>query len=426
MKLQLSPVLYLLSSLGLTIGLTLAIPSLLRAQAPAPIAEAKSTAKLPTLPPTLSNQILETMAGSFGSDRKQFTIGKITPAKWQDCVAVLDRYITGDCQPQARSGWRVEVQGKGEIWQYLVTPGGNITLDGPASVSPKVRAGLAKSLNRDAKTLRFQAVQLVQNTEGCPVGAICNMVSNPAWKILLDDTASPYTMTFQGEQVQDGSFARFLPANLAGLPPSYGEAVLRDVRDRSDEMLQNFRVKGIKAIKWNECRGGGPAPSQPMRGICPDINHEGWQMITTSGPVRWVHYLMKPDVPPVPSLDARVTPDGPQSLPQSIGTTLIRSLVKREGKPVSNYRVHWADAMFFDGCLNPVVAMQLPNRINPAVGCRQRIQSGWQVSVIGNEISGGGQSLTTYHVNALGTDYRLMSQTPWFPPPVAPPPGSGR
>jgi hypothetical protein len=286
---------------------------------------------------------------------------------------------------------------------------------------------LAQSLNRDVKTLRFQAVQLVQNMEGCPVGALCKMAPNPAWKILLDDATSPYTMTFQGKRVQDGSFASFLPTNLAGLPPSYGEAVLRDVRDRADGMLtQNFRVEGIKAIKWNECQGGGPAPSQPARGICPDINHEGWQMITISGPVRWVHYLMKPDVPPVPTLDARATPDGPQSLPQSIGTTLIRSLAKREGKQVSNYRVHWADATFFDGCLNPVVAMPLPNRINPAVGCRQRIQSGWQVSVIGNEISGGGQPLTTYHVNALGTDYRLISQTQWFPPPVAPPPGGGR
>jgi hypothetical protein len=424
MKPQLFPALYLLSALGLTIGLTLAIPSLLRAQAPAPHAEAKSTTKLPTLPATLANQVLDTMAGTLVADRKQLTIGKITPATWQDCVPIPDRYITGDCVPQARSGWRVQAQGKGEIWQYLVTSGGSITLDGPASVSPKVRAGLAQALNRDVKTLRFQAVQLVQNMEGCPVGALCKMAPNPAWKILLDDATSPYTMTLQGKRVQDGRFASFLPKDLAGLPPSYGEAVLRDVRDRTDGILtQNFRVEGIKAIKWNECRGGGPAPSQPARGICPDINREGWQMITISGPVRWVHYLMKPDVPPVPSPDARATPDGPQSLPQSIGTTLIRSLAKREGKSLSNYRVHWADATFFDGCLNPVVAMPSPNRINPAVGCRQRIQSGWQVSVMGNEISGGGTPLTTYHVNALGTDYRLISQTQWFPPPVAPPPG---
>jgi hypothetical protein len=428
MKLQLSPALYLLSTFGLTIGLSLAIPSLLRAQAPTPIAEAKSTTKLPTLPTTLSNQILETMAGSWGSDRQQFTISKITPTKWQDCVAIPDRYITSNCKPQTRSGWRVQVQGKGEIWQYLVTSDGSITLDGSASVSPKVKAGLAKLLNRDVQTLRFQAVQLVQNMEGCPVGALCKMAPNPAWKILLDDaTTSPYTMNLQGKRVQTGILASFLPQDLAGLPPSYAEAAVRDVYDRSDGLLaQNFRVEGIKATKWNECQGGGPAPSQPARGICPDISHEGWQMITIGGPVRWVHYFTKSDVMPVASLDARATPDSPQSLPPSISTTLIRSLAKREGKRISNYRVHWADAMFFDGCLNPAVALQVPKGINSAVGCRQHIQSGWQVSVIGNELSGSGQPLTTYHVNTMGTDYRVISQTSWFPPPVPPPSGGGR
>ncbi len=404
----------------LTIGLTTTTPASLQAQAP--IAAPKRVKPL-TLPTALSNQVLETMSGTLGGDRQQFTIGKITPTAWSDCVPIPDRYITGDCAPQTRSGWRVQAKGKGETWQYFVTAGGHITLDGPASVSPKVRAGLAKSLNRNVTSLRFQAVQLVQHMEGCPVGTLCKIAAHPAWKILLDDAASPHTMTLQGKRVQDDRFASFLPANLAGLPPSYGEAVLRDVRDRTDGMLTpNFRVEGIKAIKWNDCQGGDPAPSQPMRGICPDINHEGWQMITVSGPVRWVHYLMKPDMTPVPTLD-RVLPDGLKSLPKSIGTTLIQSLAKQEGKPVSNYRVYWADATFFDGCLNPVAAMQLPNRINLAVGCRQRIQSGWQVSVMGDGFaSGGGTPLTTYYVNALGTDYRLISQTQWFPPPVAPPP----
>ena len=70
-----------------------------------------------------------------------------------------------------------------------------------------------------------------------------------------------------------------------------------------------------------------------------------------------------------------------------------------------------------------VLELMLANRINPAWGCRQRVQSGWQVSVMGNDMSAGGQPLTTDHVNGLGTDYRLISQTQWFPPPVAPPPG---
>jgi hypothetical protein len=296
-------------------------------------------------------------------------------------------------------------------------------------VSAKVKTGLAKALNRDVTTLRFQAVQPVQNMAGCPVTALCKMAANPAWKILLDDTATPYTVTFQGALVEEASFASFLPPNLVGMPASYGEAVLRDVRDRADGMLtQNFRVVSLKAINWNDCRGGNPAPTQPMRGICPDIDRSGWQMITANGSVRWVHYLLKPDVMPLPPTLDRVSPDGPQSLPKLMGIALIRSLAKREGKLLSNYWVYWADATFFDGCLNPVMPMQSPdqpNRINPALSCRQRVQSGWQVSVMGNEISGGGTPLTTYYVNGSGTDYRLISQTQWFPPPVAPPP-SGR
>jgi hypothetical protein len=29
-------------------------------------------------------------------------------------------------------------------------------------------------------------------------------------------------------------------------------------------------------------------------------------------------------------------------------------------------------------------------------------------------------------VNTMGTDYRVISQTSWFPPPVPPPSGGGR
>ncbi len=395
-----------------TIALTLAASPLPKSQATPATPIVKPT---PTLSPTLATKVTETMAGAFGADRKAFTITKTTPVNWSDCLPIPDRDISGNCQPQARSGWRVRVMGKGEVWQYLVTADGRMTLDGLASVSPKVRVGLAKALNRQSAAVRFQAVQLVQNMAACPVGAMCKMSPNPAWKILLEDDRSPYTMTLQGQRSNMGSFASFLPKDLVGLPPGYGEAVLRDVRDRADGLLgANFRVEGIKAITWNECRGGDPAPSQPARGICPDFTREGWQMVTINGPVRWVHYLNKPDVTPLPPID-QVSPDGPQSLPRSVATTLIQATAKRDKQAVSNYRVHWADATFFDGCLNPVGFAS--NLVNPAIGCRQRVQSGWQVSVIRNAMTIDGQPLTTYHVNALGTDYRVISQTRWLPPP---------
>jgi hypothetical protein len=393
----------------------LSVASLVESQVPTAIPTAIPSLKPASLPPTIATKVIETMAGEFGADRKAFKVTQTTPVTWQDCLPLVDRNIRSNCSPQNRSGWRVRVTGKGEVWQYLAAADGRVVLDGLASLSPKVRVGLAKALNRDAATLRFQAVQLVQNVAACPVGAMCKMAPNPAWKILLNDDRSPYTMTLPGKRVELGSFASFLPPDLVGLPPSYGEAVLRDVRDRADGLLgANFRVESLKAITWNECGGGDPAPSQPARGICPDITREGWQMVTLNGPVRWVHYLTKPDMTPVPPI-ASVTPDGRQSLPRSIATALIQATAKRDKQPVANYQIHWADATFFDGCLNPVGFA--PKLVNPAIGCRQRVQSGWQVDVIGNTSSNAGQPLTTYYVNAVGTDYRLISQTQWLPPP---------
>jgi hypothetical protein len=404
----------LLTALCGTIALILAASPLRQSQATPATPIVKPT-PAPTLSPTLATKVTETMAGAFGADRKAFTITKTTPANWSDCLPIPDRDISGNCKPQARSGWRVQVMGKGEVWQYLVTADGRMTLDGLASVSPKVRVGLAKALNREPASLKFQAVQLVQNMEACPVGAMCKMSPNPAWKILFDDDRSSYTMTLQGTRSEAGSFASFLPADLAGLPLSYSEAVLRDVRDRADGVLgANFRVEGIKPITWNDCRGGDVAPSQIARGICPDVKREGWQMVTINGPVRWVHYLIKPEVMPAGAIGP-VTPDGLQSLPSSVATTLIQATAKRDKQAVSNYHIHAADATFFDGCLNPSgFASKL---VNPAIGCRQRVQSGWQVSVISNTTTTDGQPLTTYHVNHLGTDYRVISQTRWLPPP---------
>jgi hypothetical protein len=398
------------SCLLLSIGLTIGTRFPAQATPATPVTQPAS--------PTWTKSVIETMAGAFGADPSQFKIVKMTPATWQDCPPIPDRSISGDCKPKARSGWRVAVKGKGETWQYLVTTAGNITLDAPASVSPKVRSALATFANMPGRSLRLSAVQLVQNMSGCPVGALCKMSPNPAWKI-LSEGPNPVTISLQGEVLTGGSLASFLPANLAGMPATYGDAVLQDVRDRSDGMLPANLRASVKAINWNECRGGDPAPSQPQRGICPDIDRSGWQMITTSGPMRWVHYLNKSDEMPLPTI-GRVSPDGPQSLPPSIGMALMRSLAQRDGKPLANYRVYWADATFFDGCLNPAIAMQSPespNLINPALSCQQRVQSGWQVGVMGNEISGGATLLTTYHVNATGQDYRLISQAPWFPRP---------
>lgn len=381
------------------------------------------------LPPALQTALLQTMAQTMGRHPAQLRITQTEPATWQDCLSPTQTWPSATCQPIDRTGWRVRVSGLGETWVYYVTREGTIRLDGPASLSSKVRATLINTLKFDPAAVTITAAQPIQFWSDCQPHPLCLPGQTPAWKILVAGVQQPQVVSFSGQQLIAPSLGRFLPPNLARMPKAYGEAVLRDVRDRQDGLLApNLKVERIRAITWNECRGGDPAPSQPIRGICPDVSQSGWQLIVTSGPVRWVYYLLKPPVGtlPLPAIGP-VAPDGLQSVPQSVANAAIQAAAQRDGLPTTAYRIHWADARFFDGCLNlPATSPSLnqPNGANPALFCRQRIQSGWQISVAGGkpvQTPWRGMPLSTYHTNLTGTETRLIAQTTWLAPPSAVP-----
>jgi hypothetical protein len=227
-------------------------------------------------------------------------------------------------------------------------------------------------------------------------------------------------------QLQPGNLKGFLPKHLAGMSPMFAQAVLQDVSDRHLSTLPpNFRVESIKPTTWAMCDSGGvpvsgPGPSRPIVGACPVGVSSGWQMITRSGPVRWVHYVQPwPLTAWVGTLSHQVPPDGPQSLPKATADAVLQTVAQRDKQPRSRYTIHWAEAVFFDTCLNPPTQF---NAVNAALFCRQGLQSGWQVQVMTRGETG--PRLLVYHANLTGSDVRFISAHDWQPPPMAAPRGN--
>jgi hypothetical protein len=391
------------------------------------------------LPETLQRQIISTMQRDLGGSADAFKITQTEVSTWQDCLTrpALTRSAF-NCQFSGRkTGYQVQVQGQGENWTYYVVDSMDnrspqITLDGPASVSPKVRQALLKSLGYDPKTdLKILAARTMGLLPACDRSSVskpCNATPTPYWQLLIEQHPRPIAIDLQGRIMppQPGRLKSFLPKNLAGLSPVFAEAVLNDVRDRHLGTLPpNLRVERIQRSTWTMCNSGGvpvsgPGPSRPIVGACAVGVTSGWQMISRSGPVQWVHYVQPwPLTARVNPLSAPLAPDGPQSLPKTTADAVIQAVAQQEKKARSNYKIHWADSRFFDACLNPAPQF---NPVNAALSCRQGLQSGWQVQVMGQG-KPGTPRLYNYHANLTGTDLRFISAHDWMPPPSAAPIG---
>jgi hypothetical protein len=378
------------------------------------------------------------MQRDLGGNAATFTITHIEPATWQDCPTGPNRpNPLSTCQPIRQTGHKVRVNGQGETWTYYVTPDAQITRDGPASISPKASQTLIKALGYDPNTpLKILAARTFSPLKACTESSPskpCNPAPTPYWQLLVEQHPRPIAIDLQGKilQPQPGNLKGFLPKHLAGLSPVFAEAVIHDVSDRHLGTLPaNLRVESIKPTTWAVCNSGGkpapgPGPTQPMMGACPVGTTSGWQTITRSGPIRWVHYVQPFSMAawtPGPgfTLASLVSPDGPQSLPKSTADAVIQTVAQQEQQPRSNYQIHWADSRFFDACLNPHAPS---NAVNSALFCRQGLQSGWQVQVITRGATGNPR-LFTYHANLTGSDIRFISAHDWQPPPMATPRGN--
>lgn len=170
------------------------------------------------------------------------------------------------------------------------------------------------------------------------------------------------------------------------------------------------QVESIEPVTWNDCSGGS-GPSRPMRGICRRIDVSGWRVVVAEGgrsePIRLVYYI--PQGAEVGSWVPQ--PDGLQSLSEAVQQKILTQVAEDAGIPVSSLHLFWAEASFFDRCLNAR---------EEAPSSSTDIRSGWVVQILVNQaISGTSlqQPLWIYHTNMTGTDVRLISQGQWMPPP---------
>jgi hypothetical protein len=409
---------------------------------------------------SIQRQIISTMQRDLGGDSAAFKITEIEPATWDD-----RRIEATNCQLTERKvGYKVQVQGQGETWTYYVAEDGTIQLDALASISLTAHQTLMKSLghtpNGKLDTLAANLLGRLPSSDASALVTPCDANPAPHWQLLIDIDQSPYpsmryprpiAIDLQGELVQQSSLTSFLPQDLAGLDPIFAEAVLHDVHDRHLGVLPpNLTIESIKQTSWTDNRAGQigvplhPGPSQKEKGgaccIAPVPIPSGWQVITRSGPIRWVHYLQSylmevaqiPDprlrFAPLVLLDGTqrrlaslVLPDGSQSLPNSIAEAIIQIVAQGEKHPQDYYHIDWVTSRFFDACLNSCYQFDpvddglnsIFNAINTALFCRQGLQSGWVVQVRGPGKNGYSR-VFSYHTNLTGSEIRFISATNWI------------
>ncbi|MBK1986575.1 hypothetical protein A0J48_003285 [Sphaerospermopsis aphanizomenoides BCCUSP55] len=362
------------------------------------------------LPQNLETAVRENMALPLQINSKSLKLTKSEIATWEDCLPNKSGLIPPQpCQARSRSGWRITMSGQGEKWVYYVTNNGFITLDAIASLNNTIISTLSKKLAIKPNRLRIVAAQLTKGFPDCPINATCKVKPILGWRVLVEGREKPFLLGLDGKDLNYGNLSLFLPKQTAQMPRNIGVKVLEDVVSRHEVLTSNLRVESIKPTKWNWCQGGGAGPSRPEMGTCPNIEVEGWQMIVTSGANRYVYYISKNDIA---NHNFSPIPDGMQSLPNSIVTAIQKDAAKRGKVSVDMIRLHWTTPQFFDRCLN--IDHQKLN-------CRQSVQAGWQVTVLGGNnyaVSNLSSSIKwIYNVNLVGNDIRFLQSGEWYPVP---------
>ncbi|WP_413174057.1 hypothetical protein [Anabaena azotica] len=362
------------------------------------------------LPPNLETAVRKNMAQKLAINDKLLKLTQSQVARWGDCLPDKSGFINSkSCTNISRSGWRVTMSGQGENWVYYVTNNGFITLDATASLNNNIISNLSKRLRLKPNKLRIIAAELTQGLPPCPINATCKVKPILGWHILVEGTEKPFFLGLDGKDLNYGNLSLFLPKQTAKMPQNIGVKVLEDVVSRHEGLTSNLQVESIKTTKWNWCQGGGASPSKPEMGTCPNVEVEGWQMIVTSGANRYVYYISKNDIT---NPNFYPLPDGMQSLPNSIVTAIQKDAAKRGRVSVDKIYLRWTTPQFFDRCLN------IDNR---KLNCRQSVQAGWQVTVLGGNNSTVNNLNSSvkwiYNVNLLGNDIRFLQSGEWYPVP---------
>ncbi|MEA5514122.1 hypothetical protein [Nodularia sp. UHCC 0506] len=362
------------------------------------------------LPQNLEIAVREKMAQQLQINSEILKLTKSEIATWEDCLPDKSGVIpTQPCPAKSRSGWRVTISDQRENWVYYVTNNGFITLDATASLNQTIISTLSQRLGLKPNQLRIVAAQLSKGLSACPTNTTCKVQPILGWRILVEGRKKPFFLGLDGKDLNYGNLSLYLPQETAEMPQNIVEKVLEDVVSRHDKLTSNLKVESIKAITWNWCQGAETGPTKPEMGNCPDIEQAGWQMIVIMDANRYVYYVNKraisdPNFSPIP--------DGMQSLPSSLVSVIKKDAAKRAKVSENIIGLHSTTPKFFDSCLNID---------NQKLSCRQSIQAGWEVNVLGGNVSSGNPSWASaawmYNVNLAGNDIRFVHSGVWVPVP---------
>lgn len=390
------------------------------------------------LPRPVADTVRRTFQRDYQNRIDSIRIVHAEPATWEDCDPDLlhGRFSYAPCEVESRPGWRVIVMGEfptihQTIMRTYYVDWRSWAVASPIQdVSQEMRSQIASTLQVAPANLQILATseETFLPATACPDEDFCPIAPTYlGWRILAVANGRDriVRMPSFGPPIHtDIRFEENDEVALGTLPTTLINAVMQDAQERfntAELMLEmsadapanlGSQVESIEPVTWNEC-GGGSGPSLPMRGICPNVSVSGWRVIVKgegrSDPLRLVYYI-----PQGADADSWTPqPDGLQSLSAAVQHRMLTQVAEQAGIPPSSLRLFWAEARFFDRCLNTHPG---------SPSCGRDIRPGWAVQILVDQATADmpmQQPLWVYHTNITGSDVRLVSQGTWMPPPMA-------
>lgn len=389
------------------------------------------------LPRSVARTVQRTFQRDYQNRIDNIRISHVEPATWKDCIPDLPqgRFSYRPCEIIPRTGWRVIIMGEfPSIHQtlmrtYYVDQRSWAVASPVQDVSEEMRSHVASTLQVPPSDLKILAApeETFLPAAACPQSGHCLIPPiYLGWRILAIANGRDRIVRLRGfgSPIHTGiSLEENHAETLGSLPAALGNAVMQDAQERfnTPELILETtpdapaeigaQIESIQPVTWNEC-GGGSGPSLPMRGTCPNIPVSGWRAVVAGGmhsePLRLVYYI------PQGSDESSWTPqpDGLQSLSEAVQRRILAQVAEKASIPASRLRLFWAEARFFDRCLNTH---------EDAPSCGMEIRPGWAVQILVNQPTSSTsfqQPLWVYHTNLTGSDVRLVHQGQWMPPPM--------
>jgi hypothetical protein len=386
------------------------------------------------LPSRVETIVLETFARDYQDRLSQLHIRDVQRATWQDCAADLPHEPLSEdpCVIQSRSGWQVTVAGEFpgvaqpiQRLYYVESRGrrhrGSVaTLDALGSLSEADRRAIATHFNQPLADLQLLAAQKTAVYPDIDCQSFCNAAPVLlGWQVLVRHAGTNHIVNLNAFATTDPNLSDFFTATdrlrLGTLPLALANRVMRDAQDRLPiGNAHSARLQSVRALTWNLCHGLD-GPTREIRGICPDVDVPGWEMVidvgTAQQPIPLTYYIPQGS----DSQSNILRPDGLKSISEVLSAQILQTVSSQVNIPAADLRLQGAWPQFLNQCLTANESV---------LACRNGIMAGWQVSVVwinspvtAPVTTAVGPPLFVYNVNLLGTEARFVRQGQLMPPP---------